>query len=45
MRRKTKTMDKSICIKLDNELIQKLDYTAQVTGKTQRRGQSLLRQR
>ena len=34
MRRKTKTMDKSICIKLDNELIQKLDYTAQVTGKT-----------
>ena len=34
MRRKTKTMDKTICIKLDNEQVQKLDYTAQVTGKT-----------
>ena len=27
-------MDKTVCIKLDNEQVQKLDYTAQVTGKT-----------
>lgn len=34
MRNQKKTMDKSICIKLNDELIQKLDHTAQVTGKT-----------
>ena len=34
MKERKKTKDKSICIKLDDELVQKLDYTAQVTGKT-----------
>ena len=34
MRNQKKIKDKSICIKLDDELVQKLDHTAQVTGKT-----------
>ena len=34
MRNQEKTMDKSICVKLNNELVQKLDYAAKATGKT-----------
>ena len=34
MRNQEKTMDKSICVKLNNELIQKLDSAAKATGKT-----------
>lgn len=34
MRNQEKTMDKSVCFKLNDELIQKLDSAAKATGKT-----------